>query len=43
MQIVDLTYLMNIHTPGWVGHAGNKMYFGSRPGGANPLVGHDGR
>lgn len=27
MRIVDLTHLMNIHTPGWVGYAGNKMYY----------------
>ncbi len=27
MKIVDLTHMMNIHTPGWVGYAGNKMYY----------------
>ena len=27
MKIVDLTHLMNVHTPGWVGYAGNKMYY----------------
>ena len=27
MKIVDLSHLMNVHTPGWVGYAGNKMYY----------------
>ena len=27
MKIVDLSHTMNIHTPGWVGYAGNKMYY----------------
>jgi kynurenine formamidase len=27
MKITDLTHLMNVHTPGWVGYAGNKMYY----------------
>jgi kynurenine formamidase len=27
MRITDLTHLMNVHTPGWVGYAGNKMYY----------------
>ncbi|MGI9450738.1 MAG: cyclase family protein [Geminicoccaceae bacterium] len=27
MKIVDLSHLMNLHTPGWVGYAGNKMYY----------------
>ena len=27
MKIVDLSHMMNIHTPGWVGYAGNKMYY----------------
>ena len=27
MKIVDLTHTMSIHTPGWVGYAGNKMYY----------------
>jgi kynurenine formamidase len=27
MKITDMTHLMNIHTPGWVGYAGNKMYY----------------
>ena len=27
MQIVDLSHVMNVHTPGWVGYAGNKMYY----------------
>src|SRR3569623_3651540 len=27
MKIVDLTHVMNVHTPGWVGYAGNKMYY----------------
>src|SRR4249919_1405073 len=27
MKIVDMTHVMNIHTPGWVGYAGNKMYY----------------
>jgi kynurenine formamidase len=27
MKIVDLTHAMNVHTPGWVGYAGNKLYY----------------
>jgi kynurenine formamidase len=27
MRIVDLSHVMNVHTPGWVGYAGNKMYY----------------
>ena len=27
MRIVDLSHMMNIHTPGWVGYAGNQMYY----------------
>ena len=27
MKITDLTHLMNVHTPGWVGYAENKMYY----------------
>ena len=27
MKITDMTHMMNIHTPGWVGYAGNKMYY----------------
>src|SRR5207248_1447024 len=27
MKIVDLSHLMNVHTPGWVGYAGNKLYY----------------
>jgi kynurenine formamidase len=27
VKIVDLSHLMNVHTPGWVGYAGNKMYY----------------
>ncbi|MGF1666700.1 MAG: cyclase family protein [Acidimicrobiia bacterium] len=27
MRMVDMTHTMNIHTPGWVGYAGNKMYY----------------
>ena len=27
MKIVDLTHSMSVHTPGWVGYAGNKMYY----------------
>src|ERR1044072_8603949 len=27
MKIVDLSHVMNIHTPGWVGYAGNKLYY----------------
>lgn len=27
MKIVDLTHPWNIHTPGWVGYAGNKIYY----------------
>jgi hypothetical protein len=26
-EIVDLAHVMNVHTPGWVGYAGNKMYY----------------
>ena len=29
MKIVDLSHVMNVHTPGWVGYAGNKMYYAS--------------
>src|SRR5258708_17216434 len=24
---VKLSHLMNVHTPGWVGYAGNKMHY----------------
>lgn len=27
MKMVDLSHTMSIHTPGWVGYAGNKMYY----------------
>jgi hypothetical protein len=27
MKIVDLSHVMNVHTPGCVGYAGNKMYY----------------
>ena len=27
MRMVDLSHSMNVHTPGWVGYAGNKMYY----------------
>ena len=27
MKIIDLSHMMNLHTPGWVGYAGNKMYY----------------
>src|ERR1700723_2533389 len=27
MKIIDLSHTMSIHTPGWVGYAGNKMYY----------------
>ena len=27
MKIVDLSHTMNVHTPGWVGYAGNKLYY----------------
>jgi hypothetical protein len=27
MKVVDLSHVMNVHTPGWVGYAGNKMYY----------------
>ncbi len=27
MRIADLTHTMNIHTPGWVGYAGGKLYY----------------
>ena len=27
MKMVDLSHTMNVHTPGWVGYTGNKMYY----------------
>ena len=27
MRIADLSHTMNIHTPGWVGYAGGKVYY----------------
>ena len=27
MKIIDLSHLMIVHTPGWVGYAGNKRYY----------------
>ena len=27
MKMIDLSHMMNVHTPGWVGYAGNKMYY----------------
>lgn len=27
MKIVDMSHVMNAHTPGLVGYAGNKMYY----------------
>lgn len=27
MRMVDLSHVMNVHTPGWVGYAGNKLYY----------------
>src|SRR6201992_3357467 len=27
VKLVDLSHLMNVHTPGWVGYAGNQMYY----------------
>jgi kynurenine formamidase len=27
MKIIDLSHAMNVHTPGWVGYAGNKLYY----------------
>ncbi len=27
MKLIDLSHVMNVHTPGWVGYAGNKMYY----------------
>src|SRR3982750_709139 len=27
MKIVDLSHAMNVHTPGWVGYAGNTLYY----------------
>jgi len=27
MKVVDLSHVMNVHTPGWVGYAGNRMYY----------------
>ena len=27
MKLVDMSHVMNVHTPGWVGYAGNKMYY----------------
>src|SRR6201995_4817568 len=30
MKIVDLTHLMNVHAPGGVGYAGNKMSYAQK-------------
>ena len=27
MKLVDMSHVMNVHTPGWVGYAANKMYY----------------
>lgn len=27
MKMIDLSHMMNVHTPGWVGYAGNKRYY----------------
>ena len=27
MKMIDLSHSMSVHTPGWVGYAGNKMYY----------------
>jgi hypothetical protein len=27
MKIVDLSHLVNVHTPGWVGYASSQMYY----------------
>ncbi len=27
MKMIDLSHMMSIHTPGWVGYSGNKMYY----------------
>jgi hypothetical protein len=27
MKILDMSHVMNVHTPGWVGYAGNKIYY----------------
>src|SRR5437763_11233789 len=27
MKIIDMSHVMNVHTPGWVGYGGNKMYY----------------
>src|SRR5947209_13516881 len=27
MKIIDMSHVMNVHTPGWVGYAGNRMYY----------------
>ena len=27
MKLVDLSHMMNVHTPGWVGNVGNQMYY----------------
>lgn len=27
MKVVDLSHVMNVHTPSWVGILGNKMFF----------------
>ena len=27
MKIIEMSHVMNVHTPGWVGYAGNKMYY----------------
>ena len=25
MKVVDMSHVMNVHTPGWVGYAGNRI------------------
>jgi kynurenine formamidase len=27
MKLVELSHVMNVHTPGWVGYAGNRLYY----------------
>lgn len=27
MKLIDLSHMMNVHTPGWVGYGGNKMFY----------------
>jgi hypothetical protein len=40
MKIVDLTHVMNVHTPGWVGYAGNNVLRAEPPDGAHRRAAH---